>query len=120
MLGVNYYAWATTDVAAAAGSVQVAVTMLTGVSVLVLVVTYYVVLDRCFVSRSWSVKKNFIEMDERLQDLLEEDEMRLEKKERKQRKNYNNVNLSHDGQSVVELNTVDRRESTTTMARTNF
>ena len=66
MLGINYYAWVTASVDVAAGSIQVAVTMLTGVSVLTLLVFYYVVLDRCCLTSKCSVRANLKRMDANL------------------------------------------------------
>lgn len=130
MLGVNYYAWATTDVGAAVGSVQVAVTMLTAVSVLILLVVYYAVLDRCCVTSRWSVYKNFQTMDKMIQHLLEENnnEMKSRKKaareermsQKKGEEKKHTVTLSHDGRGVVELNTIDRRPSTLSEERIHY
>ena len=118
MLGINYYAWLTASVDAAVGSVQVAVTMLTGVSVLMMVVTYFAVLDRCCCSARCSVHANLQRMDANTRG--KGNKVQTLEMTTKEKQYATKENLSHDGKSLVELNTVDRRESSLSMARTTF
>ena len=146
MLGINTYAMYSTGVGDHSGSVQVAVTMVMGVSVLILLVFYYAVLDRCCLPNKCSVRSNLQKMDHQIHDGLEKElelkvmkkkefsESKEAKKKNKKKKKESKTelpgadpgaerpmeNLSHDGKRIVQLNKIDRRESAVTIARTTF
>jgi hypothetical protein len=139
MLGINTYAMVTTSVEDASGSVQVAVTMIMAISVLIIVVLYYMILDRCCLTDRCSVKSNLLRMDTKIHGVIKK-ELELKKMNKKKNrssmetkaKNLNDSepplspsllpaeNLSHNGNRVIRLGQIDKRESTHSSMRTHF
>ena len=108
MLGINYYAWVSASVDAAAGSIQVAVSMLTGVTVLSVLVLYYVILDRCCLTPRCSVRANLRRMDANIQE---------EFGGKKKKKEPSPSIVVEEVDMETKHGVIDRRQSATTVER---